>query len=533
MMSALLKKHQTIGWIKMKERGFIVLDFGSQLTQLIARRLRELQYYSEIHPFDFSIEKIKARQPLGIILSGGPNSIYEEGAPKRSIKELEAVAPLLGICYGMQLISFDLGGKVSRASHREYGFNTVHWKSKISTIPEKQAVWMSHGDYVDQVPPGFELLALSDGQHPAAMSSKRILALQFHPEVAHTQKGTEILQYFAQVYCQASPNWNAPHMLDSLQKDVLSQVGDDDHVLCGLSGGVDSSVVATLLTKTLGRERVHCIFVDNGLLRHQEFDTVLKSYENLGLNVKGVQASQTFLSALKNLTDPEQKRKTIGRVFIEVFDEAIKGLEENKIKLKDKIKWLAQGTLYPDVIESFSFKGGPSQTIKSHHNVGGLPEKMKLKLLEPVRELFKDEVRILGKQLGLHEDLIGRHPFPGPGLAIRILGEVNVESLRMVREADHIFISKLKEKKLYHKIWQAFCVLLPVKTVGVQGDGRTYDQVICLRAVTSVDGMTADWFAFDFEFLREVSNEITNKVRGVNRVVYDITSKPPATIEWE
>lgn len=495
------------------------------MTQLIARRLRELNYYSEIHAFDFPIEKIKQMQPYGIILSGGPSSIYEPGSPQRAVQELQAIAPLMGICYGMQLIAHGLGGRVTPASHREYGFNIVKWDKVLKNVPEQQKVWMSHGDIVEAVPPGFKIIAHSDGKHPAAMLSDRVLAVQFHPEVAHTEKGTEILKYFTEEICQAPATWNAPHMLEALQAQIRAQVGSEDHVLCGLSGGVDSTVVATLLTKTLGKDRVHCIFVDNGLLRHQEFESVLTAYQHLGLNIKGVDAQSEFLSALKGISDPEQKRKTIGRVFIEVF--------EKSIEARDKIKWLAQGTLYPDVIESFSFKGGPSHTIKSHHNVGGLPEKMKLKLLEPVRELFKDEVRILGKQLGLNDELVQRHPFPGPGLAIRILGEVNADSLRVLRAADHIFISKLKEKNLYHNIWQAFCVLLPVKTVGVQGDGRTYDQVLCLRAVTSQDGMTADWYPFDFAFLREVSNEITNKVRGINRVVYDVTSKPPATIEWE
>jgi GMP synthase (glutamine-hydrolysing) len=351
------------------------------------------------------------------------------------------------------------------------------------------------------------------------------IAVQFHPEVAHTEQGTEFLNHFALDFCKAQPDWKPAHIVSSMQEKLLQQVGNKAHVLVGLSGGVDSSVVASLLTKTLGPERVHCVFVDNGLLRKNEFSSVLSRYKEMGLNVKGVDASREFLTALKGLTDPEQKRKAIGRVFIEIFE---KNIDKNW-----PVEFLAQGTLYPDVIESFSSKGGPSQTIKSHHNVGGLPEKMKLKLVEPVRELFKDEVRAIGKELGVPDEILGRHPFPGPGLAIRIMGEVTPDALEKMREADHVFISKLKEKNLYNKIWQAFCVLLPVKTVGVQGDGRTYDEVIALRAVTSVDGMTADWYPFEFEFMREVSNEITNKVRGINRVVYDITSKPPATIEWE
>ena len=509
------------------ERGFVVLDFGSQLTQLIARRLRELNYFSEIHPFNFSIDEIKKRNPYGIILSGGPNSVYEMGAPKRDIKELLAVAPCLGICYGMQLMAHDLGGEVEKSVQREYGFNRVKWTEPLGKMSKEQKVWMSHGDIVKKVPPGFSVIATSEGQHPAAMRGPKAFAVQFHPEVAHTEKGDEVLKSFATDLCGAVADWKGPHIVQHLQEKAKEQVGPTGHVLVALSGGVDSSVVATLLTKTLGADRVHCVFVDNGLLRKDEFQNVLAQYMKMGLNVKGVDASKEFLNALKGLTDPELKRKAIGRVFIEVFE---KNLD---IKGAGKIEFLAQGTLYPDVIESFSSKGGPSQTIKSHHNVGGLPEKMKLKLVEPVRELFKDEVRAMGRELGMPEDILGRHPFPGPGLAIRIIGEVNEKSLRIMREADHIFISKLREHNLYHKIWQAFCVLLPVKTVGVQGDGRTYDQVLALRAVTSFDGMTADWFPFEFEFLREVSNEITNKVAGVSRVVYDVTSKPPATIEWE
>lgn len=507
---------------------FLVLDFGSQLTQLIARRLRELNYYSEIHPFDFDLTKIKAMKPAGIILSGGPNSVYENGSPLRDVKELLEIAPLLGICYGMQLISHQLGGKVKKASEREYGYNNVKWSEKLGGIPSVQKTWMSHGDIVETPASGCQVVALSESGHPAAMRGDRILAVQFHPEVAHTENGVEILKYFAGDMCQVKPTWKAPQIVEQLQERIRSQVGGSDHVLVGLSGGVDSSVVATLLTKTLGAERVHCVFVNNGLLRQHEFEDVLSQYKKIGLNVQGVDATSEFLGALAGLADPEKKRKAIGRVFIEVFDQAISGLQQ-----KDQIKWLAQGTLYPDVIESVSVHGKAAQTIKSHHNVGGLPEKMKLKLVEPVRELFKDEVRKVGTALGLPDLMIGRHPFPGPGLAIRVMGEVTSENLEIVRAADHIFISKLREKNLYHKIWQAFCVLLPVKTVGVQGDGRTYDQVLALRAVTSQDGMTADWYPFEFEFLREVSNEITNKVRGINRVVYDVTSKPPATIEWE
>lgn len=505
-------------------RGFIILDFGSQFTQLIARRLRELGYYSEVHSFKYATEQIKNKKPFGIILSGGPNSVYEEGAPKRDIKELRQIAPVMGVCYGMQLIAHQLGGKVQKSSHREYGLQAVNWSQNFSSIPQKQNVWMSHGDVISQVPSGFTLVGESDTGHPAAMQGDGYFAVQFHPEVAHSENGNDVLLHFTQTLCGAKPDWSAPQIKEILKADILKKVGSQDHVLCALSGGVDSSVVATLLTQTLGADRVHCVFVDNGLLRKDEFESVLKNYHQAGLNVKGVDARSDFMLALKGKTDPEDKRKTIGRLFIEVF--------EKNIGARDQIKWLAQGTLYPDVIESVSSDGG-SVTIKSHHNVGGLPEKMKLGLVEPVRDLFKDEVRRLGAELGLPKDMLGRHPFPGPGLAIRVLGEVTEEKLEALRQSDAIFIDELRKHNLYDKVWQAFCVLLPVKTVGVQGDSRTYEHVLALRAVTSSDGMTADWYPFEHKFLREVSNHITNRVKMVNRVVYDITSKPPGTIEWE
>lgn len=516
----------------MQHRGFIVLDFGSQLTQLIARRLREIGFYSEIHSFKMPIEDIRKKNCYGIILSGGPNSVYDSGAPQRDIKELASVAPLLGICYGMQLISHELGGKVTPGKTREYGLNQVQWQNQLGQIPQNQKVWMSHGDVVEKAPVGFSVVAKTES-HIAAISGnlngQNIFGVQFHPEVSHTEHGMEVLKYFASL-CKAKADWDAPHITQTLRELINSKVEADDHVLCGLSGGVDSTVVATLLTRTLGKERVHCVFVNNGLLRKDEYESVLKSYEQLGLNITGIDASKEFLSALKGKADPEDKRKTIGKIFIDVFESAMAKINESK--QGQKIKWLAQGTLYPDVIESVSSIGG-SVTIKSHHNVGGLPEKMKLKLLEPVRDLFKDEVRRIGAELNLPHSLLWRHPFPGPGLAIRIIGEVTEEKLKIIQEADAVFIHALKEKNLYDKIWQAFCVLLPIQTVGVQGDGRTYDQVLALRAVTSIDGMTADWFHFDGSFLKEVSNRITNQVRGVSRVVYDITSKPPATIEWE
>lgn len=505
-------------------RGFVILDFGSQFTQLIARRLRELGFYSEIHSFEYPTDEIRKKNPYGIILSGGPNSVYEKGSPQRDVAELRNISPVMGVCYGMQLLTHQLGGKVAKAEHREYGLNYVTWSSPIPGVPQKQKVWMSHGDVVEKVPEGFSIIGMSDGNHPAAMQGPDVLAVQFHPEVAHTEHGLDLLKHFASGMCKAPADWDAPHIKDILIKEAQEKVGPTDHVLVGLSGGVDSTVVATLLTKALGPERVHCVFVDNGLLRKNEFESVLESYHRIGLNVKGVDASEEFLSQLKGKEDPEDKRKTIGRVFIEVFDKSY----DHSLP----IKWLAQGTLYPDVIESVSSVGG-SVTIKSHHNVGGLPEKMKLGLVEPVRELFKDEVRALGAQLGLPSEMLWRHPFPGPGLAIRVLGEVTKEKLKILQDADEVYISELRRRGLYEKIWQAFCVLLPVKTVGVQGDSRTYDHVLALRAVTSSDGMTADWYPFEFQFLREVSNLITNKVKGVNRVVYDVTSKPPGTIEWE
>lgn len=505
-------------------RGFVILDFGSQFTQLIARRLRELGFYSEIHSFEYPTDEIRKKNPYGIILSGGPNSVYEKGSPQRDVAELRNISPVMGVCYGMQLLTHQLGGKVAKAEHREYGLNYVTWSSPIPGVPQKQKVWMSHGDVVEKVPEGFSIIGMSDGDHPAAMQGPGVLAVQFHPEVAHTEHGLDLLKHFASGMCKAPSDWDAPHIKDILIKEAQEKVGPTDHVLVGLSGGVDSTVVATLLTKALGPERVHCVFVDNGLLRKNEFESVLESYHRIGLNVKGVDASEEFLSQLKGKEDPEDKRKTIGRVFIEVFDKSY----DHSLP----IKWLAQGTLYPDVIESVSSVGG-SVTIKSHHNVGGLPEEMKLGLVEPVRELFKDEVRALGAQLGLPSEMLWRHPFPGPGLAIRVLGEVTKEKLKILQDADEVYISELRRRGLYEKIWQAFCVLLPVKTVGVQGDSRTYDHVLALRAVTSSDGMTADWYPFEFQFLREVSNLITNKVKGVNRVVYDVTSKPPGTIEWE
>ena len=514
------------------KNGFLILDFGSQVTMLIARRLRELGYYSEIRAYNESIENLKKFNPDGIILSGGPNSVYDEKSPRRDVNELLSVAPVLGICYGMQLLASQLGGKVEKGSTREYGLTEITWNAEIHqklslNWPKNHKIWMSHGDVVTQIPSQAQEL-ISTNHHIAGFISDKYIGLQYHPEVSHSEYGMEFLNFFAN-WCKAKPSWKHEHVLISTEKYVLNSVGKEDHVLCALSGGVDSSVVATLLTKVLGANRVHCVFVNNGLLRLNEFENVLSAYKKIGLNIIGVNAEDQFLEALKGLSDPEKKRKTIGELFIRIFEETI---NKELIQHKDQIKYLAQGTLYPDVIESVSSLGG-SVTIKSHHNVGGLPEKMKLKLVEPVRNLFKDEVRQLGKDLGLHSDFISRHPFPGPGLAIRILGEINRDKLEIMKKADDIFIQALKDENLYHNIWQAFCVLLPVQTVGVQGDGRTYENVLALRAVTSLDGMTADWYDFKPEFLKKVSNLITNKVRGVNRIVYDITSKPPATIEWE
>lgn len=506
--------------------GFAVIDFGSQLTQLIARRLRELNVYSELFAYDVSLDTLRAMQPQGIILSGGPSSVHDQGAPLRSIRELEEIAPLLGICYGMQLIAKDLGGVVVGESRREYGFGEVAWQTPfMSRIPKHQRVWMSHGDVVKVPPPGFQIVATSDSGHAAALAGPRTWAVQFHPEVAHTENGIEILKSFVFDFCGAKPAWDPPHITEHLTAAIRRKVGTQDHVLCGLSGGVDSSVAASLLTRALGGQRVHCVFVDNGLLRKNEFQAVLKQYRDIGLNVYGVNAEKEFLTALSGLSDPEAKRKAIGRVFIDVFQKAA-------IDLPHACDWLAQGTLYPDVIESISPRGS-SMTIKSHHNVGGLPDKMRMKLVEPLRELFKDEVRAIGRELGLPAEILGRHPFPGPGLAIRVMGEVTVADLEILRACDDIFISELRRAQLYDRIWQAFCVLLPVRTVGVQGDARTYEKVLSLRAVTSSDGMTADWYPFEFNFMRAVSNRITNEVKGVNRVVYDVTSKPPGTIEWE
>lgn len=508
--------------------GFAILDFGSQYTQLIARRLRELGVYSEILPYNISIAKLRAKNASGIILSGGPSSVYEKGAPKRSIKELRELAPVLGICYGMQLMAQEYGGKVSPGTTKEYGQNVIRWK-KDWIKGKEQTVWMSHGDHVSKIPNGWELIAESDNGLISGMEGDGLVGLQFHPEVNHTERGEEILKKFIFDKCGAQKNWSADVVKDKILEDVRNKVGPDDHVLCALSGGVDSTVVGIMLTEALGAERVHCVFVNNGLLRKNEFEEVKGIYRELGLNLHALDAEKVFLKKLAGVSDPEKKRKIIGKTFIEVFDQFVKkGLKKNS----KKIKYLAQGTLYPDVIESVSPRG-TSVTIKTHHNVGGLPKKMNLKLIEPFRELFKDEVRKIGKLMGVPPQILGRHPFPGPGLAVRLIGSINKTDLDILRDVDAIFVDELRKNGLYDKIWQAFAVLLPVKSVGVQGDSRSYSRVAGIRAVTSTDGMTADWYEFDSKFLKKLSSRITNEVHAVNRVVYDISSKPPATIEWE
>jgi GMP synthase (glutamine-hydrolysing) len=508
----------------------LILDFGSQYTQLIARRVREQGVYCEIVPFHYPLEKILERNPKGVILSGGPNSVYETDAPQVPTDFYEKTkAPILGICYGMQLLAKDLRGMVSPSDKREYGHALVKILSGktelFAELPFEMDAWMSHGDHVTALPEGFCQTATS-GDIVTAIENdaRKIYAVQFHPEVSHTPLGKEVLRNFLFNICGCRGDWTSKQFIAEEIEKIRAIVGETDNVVCGLSGGVDSTVAAVLVHEAIG-ERQTCIFVNNGLLRADEFETTLKLYkEKLHLNVTGVDASEEFYAALKDLVDPEQKRKAIGAKFIDVFD-----AEAHKI---GDVKWLVQGTLYPDVIESVSLRGA-SVTIKSHHNVGGLPEKMNLKLIEPLRELFKDEVRAIGKDLGVPAEILERHPFPGPGLGVRILGDITPEKVQLLQKADKIFIEELHNFEIYNEVWQAFAVLLPIQSVGVMGDFRTYEQTIALRAVTSTDGMTADWARLPFDFLQKVSSRITSEIRGINRVVYDISSKPPSTIEWE
>jgi GMP synthase (glutamine-hydrolysing) len=512
----------------MHEERILVLDFGSQYTQLIARRVRESKVYSEIFPFNASIEKIRAFHPKGIILSGGPSSVYDKIAPMPDLKIFDLGVPILGICYGMQLMAHCLGGKVAKAQKREYGRSDMVIDRRpniFKGLPKKTMVWMSHGDRIERFPSGFQPVAHTDNSPVAAMAdtSKSFYALQFHPEVAHTPLGSRIIRNFVFEICGCRPLWTMKSFIAGVTQEIRERVGDKK-VVCGISGGVDSTVAAVLVHRAVGKQ-LTCIFVDNGVLRTGEADKVEKTLrKHFHMNIDCVDASERFLRKLKGVIDPEKKRKIIGNEFIHVFEEEAKKISG--------VEFLAQGTLYPDVIESISFRG-PSAMIKSHHNVGGLLKRMRLKLVEPLRELFKDEVRLLGKDLDIPDEIINRQPFPGPGLAIRIIGEVTGERCDILRKADTIVLDEIRKAGLYTKLWQSFAVLLPVKSVGVMGDERTYENVIAVRAVNSLDGMTADWAKVPYEVLGTISNRIINEVRGVNRVVYDISSKPPSTIEWE
>ena len=509
----------------MQEK-IIILDFGSQYTQLIGRRVRELNVYCEIHPFNHYPEIDSTVK--GVILSGSPYSVRDESGPRIDLERIRGKFPLLGVCYGAQYLAHFFGGEVAASDSREYGRANLKVVEKESVllrgISENSQVWMSHGDTIIRLPENYAIIASTQDVENAAfkIADEDTYAIQFHPEVYHTTEGTKILENFLVNICGCKQDWTPDSFIETTIAQLREKIGNDKVVL-GLSGGVDSSVAGVLLHRAIGKN-LTCIFVDNGLLRKNEFQDVLDSYQNMGLNVVGIDASERFWNDLKGVRDPETKRKIIGRDFIEVFD-----IEAHKIQ---DVKWLAQGTIYPDVIESVSVNG-PSATIKSHHNVGGLPEKMHLKVVEPLNLLFKDEVRRVGRALGIKLELLGRHPFPGPGLGIRILSDVTPEKVRVLQEADAIFVNGLKEWGLYDKVWQAGVMLLPVQSVGVMGDERTYENVVALRAVASTDGMTADWVHLPYEFLAKVSNDIINKVRGINRVVYDISSKPPATIEWE
>lgn len=520
----------------------VILDFGSQYTQVIARRVRECQVYSQIVRFDVSAEEVAALKPRGIILSGGPASVYGKSAPQVDPALFKLGIPVLGICYGMQLMAHQLGGKVEHSERREYGSGQLELTGECALfhgLTEKIDVWNSHGDKITKLPKGFRSVGRTANSTFAVIEEpkKKFYGLQFHPEVAHTPRGKEILQNFVYSICKCTMDWTMGGFIEQTCEQVRAQVGDAQ-VILGLSGGVDSSVAAALLHKAIG-DQLTCVFVNNGLLRAQEAETVQRVFgDNFHIKLKYVDASTRFLKKLRGVTDPERKRKVIGGEFVSVFDDAVKDLSVVKRGGKTRksgpgFEFLAQGTLYPDVIESVSISGNPAAMIKSHHNVGGLPKRMKLKLVEPLRELFKDEVREVGAQLGLPKEIVHRQPFPGPGLAVRILGEITRERLRILREADTIVVSEMKASDWYYKVWQSFAVLLPVRSVGVMGDERTYENTIALRIVESQDGMTADWVRLPYELLARISSRVINEVKGVNRVCYDISSKPPATIEWE
>ncbi|NVJ89243.1 MAG: glutamine-hydrolyzing GMP synthase [Flavobacteriaceae bacterium] len=511
----------------MQQDHVLILDFGSQYTQLIARRVRELNIYCEIHPYNKIPENLENYK--AVILSGSPNSVRGDEVLHIDLTNIRGKKPILAVCYGAQYLAHFSGGLVAPSNTREYGRANLSYIKEdevfFKDIPHNSQVWMSHSDTIKELPTNGELLASTSDVENAAykINGETTYGIQFHPEVYHSTDGKQLLANFLVTIAGIAQTWTPDSFVESTVEAIREKVGNDKVVL-GLSGGVDSSVAAVLLHKAIGKN-LYCIFVNNGLLRKNEFESVLAQYEGMDLNVKGIDASERFLKKLKGLTDPEDKRKAIGNTFIDVFDD-----EAHLIK---DVKWLAQGTIYPDVIESVSVNGGPSATIKSHHNVGGLPDFMKLKIVEPLRMIFKDEVRRVGKSLGIDSNLLGRHPFPGPGLGIRILGEVTAEKVRILQEVDAVFINGLREEGLYDKIWQAGAMLLPVDSVGVMGDERTYEKVVALRAVESTDGMTADWVDLPYKFLQKTSNKIINQVKGVNRVVYDISSKPPATIEWE